>query len=900
MTPKKNKEQESVLPAFDEQVKALLDHYDDFHWMGEHSPLASVYFLGEAIANKIDLDTPARRGQALRAALDKAALTLWSAPLPKTYDEMRAALERERQEPGSRRFAYLVLEVRHFRCFFKPRTNQAIWEEYLLRSKSQHYRDYDLAVGQLGQALLGQLRPTLRAELPTAPIEMFGYQSYLTQAVAQLTEGRSVSIIGGSGIGKSTLGAAIAQQIRQTTTRSVFWYTLRPGLNDRLESLLFALGHFLYEQGATTLWQVLLAGPNTPDLAAALTALWQDLAQLTENRPVLCFDELDHLARIHSEALNSAYIQLAEALDSLRPLTPLLLIGHYAILEADTTLTPPGLQSVQITQLFANEDRPLATIEAEQLFRYTQGNPRLLHFCRVLYRNGETINTFAHTSTTIGGFYPVLHRLWRRLPPGDKQLLQKLAVFNAPIAEALWATEKATLQRLLDYRLIIADQNGGIEVAPILRTLIYQEVLSPEQRLHLHQVAATYRQTFGEYTAAAWHYWQAQQNRAAIALWYPKMDSEIKRGQAAVAYAFFSHMPNQGLPGPESKALALIQAELLRLRGDWESGLARLATVHWADQDEIDAKAAGLRAEFLEALGHREQALPAYDQALAIITRLQGQMVYWQQQRGLLHLRQANLPQAKQGAKLAECLTLELVGTIQKEEGQLDEALLSYQKAALLAENLQETTRLARLESYIFHIYGYRRDLSKVEAYARSAIRHYQAIHDLGQAAKVQYDLGGAYIECGHLAQGIHESLQALIFFEEAKAPYHIANICVNLAQGYLQSNNLTTAEHYARRALDQEEPEALPYAYWCLGKIKAEQGDLASAHRCFDIVLDYPATQPYIAAFAHKEIALLYLQQQKRSEGKRACQKALQLFEELRIHEEVVAIQALIPSFDH
>ena len=54
-------------------------------------------------------------------------------------------------------------------------------------------------------------------------------------------------------------------------------------------------------------------------------------------------------------------------------------------------------------------------------------------------------------------------------------------------------------------------------------------------------------------------------------------------------------------------------------------------------------------------------------------------------------------------------------------------------------------------------------------------------------------------------------------------------------------------------------------------------------------------AQQPYIVAFAHKEEALLHLQQKQQPEGARSLQKALQLFETLGIAEEVAAVETLL-----
>ena len=98
---------------------------------------------------------------------------------------------------------------------------------------------------------------------------------------------------GPPGVGKTTLGATIFQRL---ATQPIFWYTFRPLLNDRVPSLLFALSHFLHQQGASNLWQLLLAaGGAIDDYQLALALLREDLATLQPHSPVLCFDEVDCL-----------------------------------------------------------------------------------------------------------------------------------------------------------------------------------------------------------------------------------------------------------------------------------------------------------------------------------------------------------------------------------------------------------------------------------------------------------------------------------------------------------------------------------------------------------------------------------------------------------------------------
>ena len=81
---------------------------------------------------------------------------------------MKAALIEERKQRGSSRYAYLVLELRYFRQFLRPRSLRDIYEsdEYLLDSKAGDHRSHKLAIQQLAQALLAYCRPALRPEQP--------------------------------------------------------------------------------------------------------------------------------------------------------------------------------------------------------------------------------------------------------------------------------------------------------------------------------------------------------------------------------------------------------------------------------------------------------------------------------------------------------------------------------------------------------------------------------------------------------------------------------------------------------------------------------------------------------------------------------------------------------------
>jgi hypothetical protein len=241
------------LSLFERHVKQALRLYNDPKRLGEESPLASHYVLGRALHDLPQPITATVRGQVLRQVIRSTADRLWSGPLPQERQAMLDAIIEARRDPDDPRYAFVVLELRCFQTFIAPYRTSDIWEQphLLPGSKSQHYRDFDSAVKRLATLLLDDLRPALRLERPRPPERMFGYNEPLHGLIKALIDGQTVGLSGPGGVGKSSLAATALEHF---TNRPIFWYTLRPGFNDGVNSLLVALGAFLHEQGAPHLW----------------------------------------------------------------------------------------------------------------------------------------------------------------------------------------------------------------------------------------------------------------------------------------------------------------------------------------------------------------------------------------------------------------------------------------------------------------------------------------------------------------------------------------------------------------------------------------------------------------------------------------------------------------------
>ncbi|MEZ4733379.1 MAG: tetratricopeptide repeat protein [Caldilineaceae bacterium] len=885
--------------AFEQQLKKVLKHFDNPKRIGEESPLASPYFLSQALQtgttpHSASVTSPTGRGQVLCEEIRKAAATLWGTPLPQSLAEMREALTTVRQLPGTPRYAYLVLELRCFQQFLKPHRPAAIWEDeaYLPGSQAEHYRDFDLAVSQLGQALLARLHPTLRPEQPPLPIALLGYEAEVARARHALQMGQTVQIVGAGGIGKTTLGAALFHGLTEQPT---FWFTVRPTFNDRLGSVLFALGHFLYEQGATNLWQlVVAAGGFIEDANLALSLLRQDLATLRTHPPVLCFDEFDRLYSTDSTQTLPGHAQILALVEGLRGSTPLLLMGQKAPLEADLYLTPPGFAPLHIHTLFQAAQCGLSHSETQELHRYTAGNPRLVMLCLALHKSGELLMDRLNLLPQTAGLAALFYRLWQRLEAGERQLLQRLAVFRTPAPLDSWPQAQPYLQSIVERRLASLDGQGGIELLPVFRSHIDDE-LSADLREQLHLEAAEIRATHGQYTAAAYHYWCGNRNAKAVQVWYPHQSSELLRGQGDAAFAVFNKISQHGLSKSDGKALALIQAELYKLQGELAQGRAILEAQDWSKDSETTVRARTLHGQFLDALGFPDAAHQSYGEGLATATRLLGQLVTLHRQRSLLHVRQKEMQLAWREARLAECQIHNLRGVLEYQSGRYQDAQIAFQSALVLAESLEDVANMAAAERGLANLYGRQQNRAKAEEHAHRALEHFQQVGDRFGAAVVYNNLASIYLDTQQYESAAKWGAQALA---ASKAfPYYAAIAATNLAEAYFELGELAQAQHYAYAVLNQEERQPYPYAMFTLGRIKARQDAVADAQKYFVEAarIGEANGDHFIAAYAQRELGAIQQMVGEEQAARQTLQAALAFFEAAGIAQEAEKIRQLL-----
>ncbi len=882
------------LTLFERHIKQALKWYDDPARLGAESPLANPYFLGRALRDLPRPVTPQARGQVLCDQIRSAAARLWAGNLPATRDQMLAAIATIRRDPDDPRYSYIVLELRCFQRCIAPRRTSDIWEQpdLLPGSKSQHYREFDAAVKRLAPLLLDSLRPAVRAERPQAPAMLYGYEKQLAQVVQHLQAGRAVALSGSGGVGKTSVGAAATARLAD---RPVFWYTFRPGFNDGVSSLLFALGAFMHQYGAPNLWQYLVsANGMIGDLNLAAALLRQDLALLAGQAPTLCFDDMEMLSPGVLALPSVAQAQVFGLLEDLRGAAPLLLISQRSLPIGDLHLELTGLSVADITALCRDAGRELTVDEARQLQTYTGGNPRLLTLLLALRHGSDALIPEDAGAGQALSLTPAFQRLWRRLTSEERRALQRLSVHQGYAPEDV--LDAATVESLTRLRLLTHDEEGGITLLPALGQIVRDD-LSPELREMLHNEAAIARLERGEYTAAAYHFVQSKQEHRAVQVWFPQRDQAINRGEADAARQVFNDVSRQRLGGAERKALDIIRAELRKLSGQHEEGLFELEQNDWRDESEAGARLWMLRGELQDALGYPDRALESYSEGLQVTVRLLGQMAALHQRRGRLFQRRRDLRASWQEIQRAEFDLEVLRGLVREEEGAYQAALDAYRHAGELADILDDDGLRAQAERWIAAVHGRRQQIDEAVPHARRAIAIYERIGDWVNLEKMRSNLAFIYVQTRQFQAALEVGAPAYSFFVRVRDPYFAAVTGANLAEASFELGDYDAALRYASEVLELGDRFAAPYARFTMGQIDlaCARPSAAVAHFAASMKMAQQNDDPYMVAYAQRSLGQAYLADQQMEEAEQNLLAALNLFQQLDIPGEVETTGQLV-----
>ena len=856
--------EKSELP-FRQQLLSALEHFDDVGWLSANSALATPYFLGEHIQLHAAGEVISSCGQGLRAFILETASTLL------------------RNDP-EKDYLNNVLEL----SFFRPKSVLRICEELNI-SRATYYRHRNKAIDELEKALIRRLRPALRLEPIPAPVRtLLGRQEQAATCLQLLCSGNTIALTGSSGIGKTTLGAYLA---REWTSGVVFWFTLRPGLNDQLPDLLFSLGYFLQRQGKSSLWLQMVANSEEnreTKYESVLSLVRHHLQDLKETPPLLCFDEIDLLKPLAVEK----HSQLLSFLESLVGLTPLLFIGQQIPLKVHSVQLLEGLTAAETEQMLAGAAINLSAADLSRLQAYTQGNPGLLELFITLHRSGESLADLLSRMTKAPSAALLLKRIQQRLLGEEQMILAALAIFRRPAPDDVWENLDA-FKSLYSRRLIQLDGKGGVMLLPALQSIIYQQ-LSPEERKTFHRKAAVIRAERGEYTAATYHYIRGQQPEVGIWLWYMHRRQEIDQGQGGAALELFKELPVNELDESVQEILILLRSELRMLAGEY-SGIKRdLYTILWSES-LLKGRAKRLEGNVAYEQSHFDAAIRAFREGLETIHMVSRELALLHKEMGKVYAHKRDLEAAWRETLYAQYEVENLKGSIQSDMGNFTQALVHYENALDLVESLNYTEGEGKTRNNLAWVLKQQGEFEKANQHWQRASECYAQVGRLTWQMGIKINQAISYTETGQPRLAIPLLEEALTVFRSLGHSRGLALAAFNLAEAYLAVGDVTLADHYIWKAIEEDEPSVLPASFNTLAEIRLAQQRLDEAERfCHkSIQLGEKHNDVINCAYSWRTLGKVLVARGQREKAQGVLDKAITLFEELEMPQEVKETQS-------
>lgn len=849
-----------IVNAFYEQVEQALAKVHQTEWLGNRSPLAAPYLLGSQLSSQHHKPTSSadERGQMLQRVLQDTAATLATQGTNGLYFQR-------------------LLE----HSFFVPRPRDVILTE-LGVSKNTYYEHRRQAVRQFAQALLQRLNPALRVELPVPPTPLIGRETEYTRCRVALIEGKTVALTGLSGVGKTTLGAHLAHSLPTHTT---FWFTLRPSLNDTLDSLLFSLGYFISQRGATLLWQQMVASHSAIQPEVTMGLLRQDLHVLQQQqRPLLlCFDEIDLLRPTEL----SNHSQITTFLESLRGMVALLLIGQHLAFPVDLPCTLQGFDLQTTAAYLSQVGKQLAPAELQHLHRTTWGNPRLVELLLASESNDEPLADLLRQMATAPSLRALFNRVWQRLTLDNQQTLAELSVFRRTAPSDAWEEEQ--LRQLQHYHLLSFDASGGVELLPVFKGII-AHTFSAETHQLLQQAAAQVRLQRGEYTEAAYHLCCGGLEIAAIWLWYIHRVQELNQGQGYAAHELFctDQVITTTLDERERDLLRLISAELNKLVGAYDQ--VRTVLADQLQTPLLQILADRLQGDVAEMTGQLERARREYARGLGTVSHLLNERAVFRKNLAWVWLREEQPERAWQESQLARYEVENIQGLIRTRQGDYRAAEAHYTAALHLAQELGHLEGEAKTRDNLAGLLARQNQFAAADQHLKIATEQYQTIGRVNAVADLLVNRAFFLNLAGQPAEARRLAADALVMFQQLGDTFGEAVAAQNLAEACLVLNDIASAWDYACQVVATEESSTLPDGLRVQAEVYLRKQEPTHATRCaHEAVTQARANDDlFLEAYALRTLGLCYLLQHKQPAAVEALGQAVARFQEAHLWHEI------------
>jgi ATP/maltotriose-dependent transcriptional regulator MalT len=852
---------------FHTAVRDALEHL----WIPSHlkrSPLLDLEIVRWRAEQRVRAVTPTHLIQALQDTIREAIDTL------KPQDEQ--------EQPTSRRwYPYCLL---HYRYWEELAADVIASKLYI--SRRTLYRELSEAIGQLTEVLHHMENEVEDQVLAVAKwAEAIPRLRNFCGRVQELAGYRDrwdahhlIVIEGLAGIGKTSLGAELARQYAGETP--VFWYTFRQGLNDDVNSVLWALAAFLARQGNSRLWRFLkLSGEEITPRPASLKISYL-LSSLETGQYVLCFDDF-HVVNDDAR-LRSLFEELQDAAREAK--LSLLIISRQSPIFVKELVCPPlkGLNPADARQFIKQANLPDLSEELfEELYGKTGGNPQLLNLF-VAWAMGQEdadsdLRRFVSAMPSARGVHHyLLHNVYNSLELQEQQVIKALALLRPPteypaIRAILGERETRGVGTVLDSlarKHIVekrAGEGGVVFFHAIIREFCYT-LVEESVRRDWHGRAAIHFDSVGNHVEAAYHHLNVGSHDRCAQILASQHQKLISQGKCRSLLDLLDKLDQTQLTPEQWLDICLAEGEALIHTAAYQEAIARFQAA-----SRFPGLSEPQQAKILHKLSWTYEILGDVDQSLA----------YAQQGMSLFEDKTKHVPETG--------LLLNSLAWACYRRGVNRQA---YELISQAIEVLEGSDKYARELGQCYRARGIIAmtlgDFEQAKADTRCGLQTSEQIGHTSGVAMSLNNLGYIATHENKPKQALEHYEQSLVLREQIGDTYGLSMSYHNVGESYFHLGDLARGREYLEKALilaaKMSMRQVIAATHGILAEIEIAEEDYQGALEHLDRALEIAEADGYrdCAADCYRGMAQVFLSTGEYTQALQNAQLSFQIAQEI------------------
>ncbi len=339
-----------------------------------------------------------------------------------------------------------------------------------------------------------------------------------------------VVIEGAAGNGKTLLASKFVANQKQ---KKVFWLTFRYGINDDIESIIFELAYFLFNEGNSTLWKFIQTEKSKNEKFPLTMKIGLLLHSIENSNIVLCFDDF-HIVNYNAQ-ITAFFKELKRKIYKIKKTKTfqlLIVTRHRPIfVNSYDYKILSGFSLSETTDFLLSQSINLNSTLLNDIFIKTRGNPKLLDLFIAWHKSKrpthEVIVEFIKNMVLMPNIkYFLLQEVYITLSESEKKTIQFLSVFRLPVSYTvlikLFSNEIPNIfiaiNKLVDKHIIEESEDGKTLFFHSILSEFFYMILNEHSKKKVHKKVALHYINERNYHESLFHFWSAQMYNEVLSI----------------------------------------------------------------------------------------------------------------------------------------------------------------------------------------------------------------------------------------------------------------------------------------------------------------------------------------------------------------------------------------------